>query len=314
LNLDKPEEKILLPKSFQVMLNVESGKDEVLDEMLANHGWTGKYFTSPPDWATYVKILTRASNTFSINSKLYSLLAAGLRIQEGTVQTDRSSSQSDHAQLFGQHEIEQPSQSSPQFAAQSLCFADLLPGPQFQQQVDAAGAYHAQAPSLQAMEESPKRSAAKPSGQSKYITTLMIQHLPPETQQREILEELDRSGFKDLYDFCHVPCDFSKKVGLGFAFVNFVSESIAAMFMTEWHGSYRFSKTTALNIRPAAVQGYEDNVNKWSSQRLRRIRNPNFRPYIVEKVSQPREDIPAVDGFQDELLRGRRWRLHLTSD
>merc|ERR1712224_1122394 len=52
-----------------------------------------------------------------------------------------------------------------------------------------------------------------------------------------------------------------------------------------WHQSRKFGiapTQPALNLSAAAVQGKEANIAKWQAPRMRRIRNPNLRPFIAD--------------------------------
>lgn len=110
------------------------------------------------------------------------------------------------------------------------------------------------------------------------ITTLMLRNLPHSLTQAELLEEVDKNGYDGLYDFCYLPHKFAKHKNLGFAFLNFISTEDAAKFRREWHLSRRFG--TALNVSAAAVQGREQNEKKAASQKMSRVRNPNYRPTV----------------------------------
>lgn len=125
-------------------------------------------------------------------------------------------------------------------------------------------------------------------GESETITTLMIRNLPASITQALLLEELDRSGFNDLYDFAYMPMSFDAKTGKGYAFVNFFSQAAAGMFVGSWHESRRCGARGApLNISPAAIQGLEANIRKWAGPRMARIRNPALRPFIRSTSEVP---------------------------
>jgi len=116
------------------------------------------------------------------------------------------------------------------------------------------------------------------------ITTVMIRNVPPGVTQKRLLEELDRSGFIGLYDFCYMPSTFGTGVTKGYAFVNFVSPDVVATFVSAWHHSRRFGMNfgeTVLNVSAATLQGRELNVRKWDAPRMRRVRNPALRPLVL---------------------------------
>lgn len=116
------------------------------------------------------------------------------------------------------------------------------------------------------------------------FTTLMIRNLPLNIMQSDVLEELDSSGFRGEYDFLYMPCDFHTGCGKGFAFVNFPRHVTALRFVDAWHKSRRFSMQWSgptLNISTASCQGCEANRKKWDQPRMRRIKNPNYRPLVL---------------------------------
>mmetsp|Transcript_14479 Transcript_14479/g.46800 ORF Transcript_14479/g.46800 Transcript_14479/m.46800 type:complete len:306 (-) Transcript_14479:407-1324(-) len=112
------------------------------------------------------------------------------------------------------------------------------------------------------------------------VTTLMLRNLPRMLHQQQLLDELNRSGFVGCYDFCYMPCDFEVQENQGIAFVNFTSSFRAAEVRRAWHRIRCFgADTTAISVVPAAVQGLEANWRTFGA-RLRRVRNPRFRPFF----------------------------------
>lgn len=125
------------------------------------------------------------------------------------------------------------------------------------------------------------------------VTTVMIRNLPGNIKQQDLLDELDRSNFKGLYDFVYMPCSFKTGEGKGFAFVNFVCAEAVTSFANSWHRSRRLgmaAREPQLNISPAEVQGLQENLARWSVPRMRRIRNPNLRPYTTQDQSTSSQD------------------------
>eukprot|EP00928_Gymnodinium_smaydae_P062673 TRINITY_DN46486_c0_g1_i1.p1 TRINITY_DN46486_c0_g1~~TRINITY_DN46486_c0_g1_i1.p1 ORF type:complete len:467 (-),score=75.49 TRINITY_DN46486_c0_g1_i1:135-1535(-) len=109
-------------------------------------------------------------------------------------------------------------------------------------------------------------------------TTVMIRNIPEYMTQAQLLDEMDKNGFKDLYDFCYMPSSFSNGRGKGFAFTNFVSAEAAEKMFQTWHG--RHYGECRLNISVAEIQGLEANLAKWSSPRMQRIKNPRLKPFV----------------------------------
>jgi len=119
------------------------------------------------------------------------------------------------------------------------------------------------------------------------VTTLMIRNIPTDLTQKLLLQALDDTGFNGLYNFCYLPRSFSDGLTIGYAFVNFVSVEVASSFIGAWHRQSRLgSSSTSLSIRPAALQGLEANMKKWCGARRHRVRNMDFRPFVVEPSVQ----------------------------
>ncbi|CAE8632913.1 unnamed protein product [Polarella glacialis] len=121
--------------------------------------------------------------------------------------------------------------------------------------------------------------------------TMMIKNLPPNCSQQELLEQINQSGFSGCYNFGYLPCNFSSGQAHGFAFVNFTSASAARDFRQAWHDRRWFYSSPVprfgprLAVSPADVQGLQANLKRWGCSRLRRIRNPNLRPFVLETCS-----------------------------
>jgi len=115
------------------------------------------------------------------------------------------------------------------------------------------------------------------------ITTLMLRNLPRTATQAELMAQLDLYGFAGMYDFCHMPRCFQSGENKGFAFVNLTSAAAAAGLVGAWHHQRPFGvapSQAALNISSAALQGFDANVRKWATSRSRRIRNPDYAPFV----------------------------------
>jgi len=73
----------------------------------------------------------------------------------------------------------------------------------------------------------------------------MLRNIPNDYTRDMFLELLDSIGFHGCYDFVYLPVDFHRKAGLGYAFVNCVSTSVAKQMrevlqgFQEWRVSSR---------------------------------------------------------------------------
>jgi len=122
-----------------------------------------------------------------------------------------------------------------------------------------------------------------PADSVRAITTLMIRNLPTGITQQDLKDDLDLS-FAGLYDFLYMPAEFGEGKGKGYAFINFTSSAAAGLLIGAWHLKRRFgasSTDSPLNISAASIQGREKNILKFNNPRLRRVRNPSYRPFVV---------------------------------
>ncbi|CAK0872542.1 unnamed protein product, partial [Prorocentrum cordatum] len=79
------------------------------------------------------------------------------------------------------------------------------------------------------------------------VTSLMLRGLPREVGQRELLEEVHRSGFAGRVDFCYMPHDFASGKNKGHAFLN----SRRTLSRARWLPSSRGRGTGARRARAA---------------------------------------------------------------
>ncbi|CAK0814765.1 unnamed protein product [Prorocentrum cordatum] len=120
------------------------------------------------------------------------------------------------------------------------------------------------------------------------ITTLVVRNLHTSTSQQEFLDEVNRSGFVQKYNFAYLPRNFGDGSGKGVAFINFRTADAASTFAAAWHRSRRLStkdeagKDVPLNVSSAFVQGLEANLRKWTGGRVTRVQNADFLPFVLE--------------------------------
>jgi hypothetical protein len=131
----------------------------------------------------------------------------------------------------------------------------------------------------------------------------MVRNVPGNVKQSGFVKELEETGFGGLFDFCYLPSAFDTGKNKGYAFINFVSSAAYGAFVKSWHGSRRFNVRAAepaLNVSAAALQGLERNIEKWDAPRMRRVRNPEFRPFVVKSVRK--NDASMLGGARDEKM------------
>lgn len=67
-------------------------------------------------------------------------------------------------------------------------------------------------------------------------TTIMMRNIPNAYTSSSFVELLDANGFWGSYDFVYLPIDFRTHVNLGYAFINFVSNTDAQNFKNYFDG------------------------------------------------------------------------------
>jgi hypothetical protein len=117
------------------------------------------------------------------------------------------------------------------------------------------------------------------------ITTLMLRNVPVARTKQNLIDELDNCGFRNRYDFCYLPRSFKTGKNRGFAFINFVNTDEAAKLKVMWNKSRRFvahARDKLLDVGIAEVQGRDAYMEKAYSAKMGRIKNADFRPFVME--------------------------------
>lgn len=97
------------------------------------------------------------------------------------------------------------------------------------------------------------------------------------------MELLEAEGFAGKYDFVYLPVDFRSCSGLGYAFINFLSEEMAQQFRDHFAG---FDRWSVANEKVCEVT--------WSTLQGRDVHIERFRNSPVMHESVPDEQKPAL--------------------
>eukprot|EP00746_Dinoflagellata_sp_MGD_P084365 gnl/MRDRNA2_/MRDRNA2_33493_c0_seq1.p1 gnl/MRDRNA2_/MRDRNA2_33493_c0~~gnl/MRDRNA2_/MRDRNA2_33493_c0_seq1.p1 ORF type:complete len:594 (-),score=104.58 gnl/MRDRNA2_/MRDRNA2_33493_c0_seq1:154-1935(-) len=116
------------------------------------------------------------------------------------------------------------------------------------------------------------------------VTTLMVRHIPCRLSPQDLVELLDNSGFKDKFNFLHLPVaapmarTFTSN--LGYCFINFTKPEFAEQFHEQFAGKRLGVSLSSkeCEITHAHVQGFEANLRHFS--RATRSKSYNIKPYI----------------------------------
>jgi len=144
------------------------------------------------------------------------------------------------------------------------------------------------------------------------ITTLVMQNIPSDCTTAMLIKELKYQGFEGVYNFLYHPLDHQTRDQRSFAFVNFVTPTIATAFHIKLRGTFfKCSRNGGVPIvvLAATEQGLAANTiryytRKSESRRKYRAR-PNFSPVddhrvmmveeyarrlLIKPLSEPQED------------------------
>lgn len=130
--------------------------------------------------------------------------------------------------------------------------------------------------------QEPSRPRRHPEG----VTTIMIQNVPAQFTIWELLNKSDHQFFKGLYNYYYQPVNYQTKAPKSFAFVNFVSPDIAALFRIRFHGKRLPSshwEDEPVLVLAAFEQGIEENIVRYFTRKAERDRKEmRSRPIFPE--------------------------------
>ena len=112
-------------------------------------------------------------------------------------------------------------------------------------------------------------------------TTLMMRNIPTKFTQRSLIELLVKDFDLSCIDFFYLPIDFKSEKNLGYAFVNFTSNSALSSFLSVFQNARLSDKSNkVLSLSLAKVQGLEKNYNLFKTSSVMTLAPPHFRPMM----------------------------------
>eukprot|EP00440_Ansanella_granifera_P072294 gb/GFBE01078455.1/.p1 GENE.gb/GFBE01078455.1/~~gb/GFBE01078455.1/.p1 ORF type:complete len:408 (+),score=53.30 gb/GFBE01078455.1/:1-1224(+) len=128
---------------------------------------------------------------------------------------------------------------------------------------------------------------SQPSGDR---TTVMLRHIPNRYSSLQLVDLLDRNGFKAKFDFVYLPMDFQNKVNLGYCFVNLISHECALAFQEAFNGfsDWRFDSSKASEVSWAHPhQGLEEHIDRYRNSPVMHSSMPaEYKPMIFRNGQQ----------------------------
>jgi len=101
------------------------------------------------------------------------------------------------------------------------------------------------------------------------VTTLLLRNVPRRYNEAAIQLELEHFVDRCDYDLIYLPWDTRKAANIGFVFINFVSEVVAAKVYKKIDGAHWRTENTGkvIRIMPAHCQGIAANIAHYASTR-----------------------------------------------
>mmetsp|Transcript_103492 Transcript_103492/g.183845 ORF Transcript_103492/g.183845 Transcript_103492/m.183845 type:complete len:346 (+) Transcript_103492:69-1106(+) len=131
------------------------------------------------------------------------------------------------------------------------------------------------------------------------VYTVMMRNLPNKYSRKLLVQEILEAGFGEAYNFLYLPMDHQTGANRGYAFINFVSPSLAQRFKLTYEGKSMksFNSTKVVTVAPAALQGFEANLEHYSSARVSRGA-PGCRPIFLRGNDMKELDSKAAECLQ----------------
>jgi len=140
-------------------------------------------------------------------------------------------------------------------------------------------------------------------------TTVMMRNIPNNYTREMLFNLLNDRGFKKKYDLVYLPVDFKKKVGLGYAFINFVDHEVATSFSNVFHG---FNKWIAQSDKVCevtwsdALQGRKANIERYRNSPIMHESVPDLCKPVLFDGNGEMEPFPPPT---KRIRPPREWRI-----
>lgn len=117
------------------------------------------------------------------------------------------------------------------------------------------------------------------------VTTLMVRNVPNQYHRGHFMEELDKLGFEDRYDFVYLPIDRQTQWNVGYAFVNFDQPEDAQRCMKVMSG-HKFTRLHPgqqmrhAQVSVAHLQGLEENLAHFQNTAVFSSCSDQLQPWV----------------------------------
>jgi len=118
------------------------------------------------------------------------------------------------------------------------------------------------------------------------LTTVMMRNIPNNHTREQLITLVNDGGFQGRYDLLYLPFDLKKKVGLGYAFINFLSHEDAEAFAQHFRGfkDWQMHSDKVCEVTWSdALQGLDANVERYRDCPVMHESIPDeFKPVIFQ--------------------------------
>uniref|UniRef100_A0A7S2NE37 RRM domain-containing protein n=1 Tax=Alexandrium andersonii TaxID=327968 RepID=A0A7S2NE37_9DINO len=118
------------------------------------------------------------------------------------------------------------------------------------------------------------------------LTTVMLRNLPNDYTRAMLQKLLEKRGFGNKYDFLYLPTDFTRRAGLGYAFVNMLSAKDAQAIRDSLEGFRQWSlpSTKVCSVGWSnPTQGLEANIERYRNSPVMHTCIPDeFKPILLK--------------------------------
>lgn len=157
-----------------------------------------------------------------------------------------------------------------------------------------------------------QQSSGKEAESQEWRTTVMIRNMPNDYTRDMLLEFVDSKGFVGTYDFAYLPIDFQTHVGLGYAFVNFVSVELAELCFKTCEGFRNWnvpSEKVCTVDWSSPTQGLAAHVERYRNSTVMHDTLPDeWKPVLFERGVRVAFPPPT------KLIKAPKVRAHVPVD
>jgi len=117
-------------------------------------------------------------------------------------------------------------------------------------------------------------------------TTVMVRNIPNNCSREQLITFMNDEGFEGFYTLVYLPIDLKNRVGLGYAFIDFISNAEAVKFMNYFQGFDKWNMKSEKVCDVAwsdALQGLDEHVERYRDSPVMHDSVPEeFKPVLFK--------------------------------